>query len=316
MVSVIVPIYNAEKYIEKCILSILNQTYFDFELILIDDGSTDQSYNISKKYAEMDRRIVFYHQKNCGVSYARNVGIQLSTGEYVMFVDADDRLEKNAIEIAMNTLIRENADLVIYGWKIVNEKDLTIKNCIMKPEQSQDILGVLHKMLEHYSAYGGGYPWNKIWKKEVIISNNNEFPKFDTSLYYFEDLEWVVRMLFRIHKVVVCPECLYSYYIHQDSVTHSKGGNERREIGYHQSIQKVINNLSEFPTLKKWFEEKYYPEIVNGLIHAKRNKWKDLWEYLYEKMNSEKIHILEAKTVPINIKIRCVIMSIIGQFHL
>ena len=107
MISVIVPVFNAEEYIENCILSILHQTYPYFELILIDDGSTDHSMNICQKYENEDSRIKVLHQSNQGVSSARNVGILAARGDYITFVDADDTLEREALEKALDFIIKK-----------------------------------------------------------------------------------------------------------------------------------------------------------------------------------------------------------------
>lgn len=312
MISVIVPVYNAEKYIENCILSILNQTYPHFELILIDDGSVDQSMSICQRYENKDQRIKVLHQSNQGVSSARNLGILTAQGDYITFVDADDTLEKEALEKALSFLVKKNADLVVYGWKIVNNIDRTISNSELNSTDSENIPYVIHEILQHYSEYGGGYPWNKMWRRDAITSDGNDFPLFDKKLFYFEDLEWVIRMLLRIHKVVVCPDYLYSYYIHKESVTHSKDNAERKEIGYHQSINRVIEDLSCFPDLQREFSEQYYPEIVNGLIHAHRKRWRNLRKYLLKVMRDKKSYIFKSKNISLNIKLRCVVMNILG----
>ena len=312
MISVIVPVFNAEKYIENCILSILNQTYPHFELILINDGSTDHSMSICQQFENKDQRIKVLHQSNQGVSSARNLGILNAQGDYITFVDADDTLEKEALETALDFLVEKNADVVVYSWRIVNTIDGTTSNYVLNSTDSEDITDVISEILQHYSEYGGGYPWNKMWKKDVIISNGEEFPLFDRELFYFEDLEWVIRMMLRIHKVVVCHEHLYSYYIHEDSVTHSKNNSERKEIGYHQSINRVIEDLGCLPDLQKKFSEQYFPEIVNGLIHARRNRWENLRKYLFEVMREKQAYILKSKSISLNIKLRCVIMNILG----
>ena len=312
MISVIVPVFNAEKYIENCILSILNQTYPHFELILIDDGSTDRSMSICQQFENKDQRIKVLHQSNQGVSSARNLGLLSARGDYITFVDADDTLEKEALETALDFLVEKNADLVVYSWRIVNTINGTTSTFVLNSTDSEDITDVISEILQHYSEYGGGYPWNKMWKRDAIISEGDDFPLFDRELFYFEDLEWVIRMMLRIHKVVVCPAHLYSYYIHKDSVTHSKNNSERKEIGYHQSINRVIEDLSCLPDLQKKFSEQYFPEIVNGLIHARRNRWENLRKYLFEVMREKQAYILKSKSISLNIKLRCVIMNILG----
>ena len=199
----------------------------------------------------------------------------------------------------------------MYGWRTVNNIDGTINSSRLNSTDSENIPDVIREILRHYSEYGGGYPWNKMWRRDAVISDGNEIPLFDEKLFYFEDLEWVIRMILRIRKVVVCPDHLYSYYIHEESVTHSKKNGEKKEIGYHQSISRVIEDLSCLPDLKEEFSEQYYPEIVNGLIHALRNRWENLRIYLLGVMRDKQACILKSKSVSLNIKLRCIVINIL-----
>ena len=115
-ISVIVPVYNAEKYLSRCIDSILNQTYKNFELILINDGSKDNSIEILRKYENIDDRIKVIDNSNNGVSKTRNIGVRLAEGEYIQFIDSDDFIDKNMFEYAINVMEQENADLVMTGF--------------------------------------------------------------------------------------------------------------------------------------------------------------------------------------------------------
>lgn len=112
-ISIIVPIYNVEKYIEKCIQSILNQTFSDFELILVNDGSTDSCGEICDKYKKLDDRIIVIHKVNGGLSSARNAGIDIARGEYIGFIDSDDYIHEKMYEILYNNAITYNSDIVI-----------------------------------------------------------------------------------------------------------------------------------------------------------------------------------------------------------
>ena len=114
-ISVIVPVYNVDNYIEQCVESVVNQKYSDFELLLIDDGSKDRSGKICDRYAENDARIKVVHQQNKGVSVARNVGVALSTGKYITFLDSDDWLDQDFLETAVNLISTANADILVYG---------------------------------------------------------------------------------------------------------------------------------------------------------------------------------------------------------
>ena len=119
-VSVIIPVYNVEKYLVECLNSVTNQTLKDIEIICVNDGSTDNSADILDNYAQKDSRIIVIHKENEGVSVARNLGIDKSTGEYLMFVDSDDILTLTACQKAYDTVTKDNSDMLIYGYSILN----------------------------------------------------------------------------------------------------------------------------------------------------------------------------------------------------
>lgn len=309
IVSVIVPVYNAEPYLERCVTSVLNQSYRSLELILVDDGSSDNSLRICEEYRRQDKRVILHHQENQGVSSARNAGMLLASGEYLTFVDADDALAPNAMETAVKLFKQHDADVVNYGWNMIRENSNHLERVFGKTEVQDSIPGVLKELLTHYSAYGGGYPWNKVWRRD----GTKGLLPFDVDLYYFEDLEWVVRMLLKVGKIVVCTECLYDYYIRENSVTRSPEQAERRELGYHHSIEKIIDDLSVLPELQEWFSNKYYPEIVNGIITAFRKHHKKVRIYLFSRLHQVKKKLLKSRQVGINIKLRCLILLLLSN---
>ena len=133
-VSIIVPVYNVEKYLSKCLESLINQTLKDIEIICVNDGSTDNSLSILKEYANKDSRIKIIDKQNEGVSVARNTGIEVATGEYLIFVDSDDYLVENACEKALNTIEHNNSDICIFGhYDLVDEK-------LVKSSVNKDII--------------------------------------------------------------------------------------------------------------------------------------------------------------------------------
>ena len=127
-VSVIIPIYNVEKYLEKCLNTIINQTYKNLEIILIDDGSTDKSSTICDEYCEKDKRIKVIHKNNEGVSSARNKGIELSKGKYIVFIDPDDYVTDEHVEVLYDCIISNNVDLVISNLIDINEDGIILNN--------------------------------------------------------------------------------------------------------------------------------------------------------------------------------------------
>ena len=151
-VSIIVPVFNTEKYISRCIDSILTQTFTNFECILIDDGSTDKSWNICKHYSQSDKRVVLVHQENSGVSATRNKGIEMARGKYVCFVDSDDYIDKNMYEELVSAINRSNTDVVCCGY-IENEKIRALGNEDFIFGDGGSIIEIIH-YLEMRQAFG------------------------------------------------------------------------------------------------------------------------------------------------------------------
>lgn len=163
--SVIIPVYNSEKNIERCIDSVLAQSFIDFELILVDDGSSDNGGKICDKYAEMDKRIIVIHQKNQGVSSARNMGLERAQGQYIVFIDSDDFVEK---DILLN-LNQADADLVLVGFSDYFDQKVT--NIILDDEDKWTINSEesISKFIKLKSSM---FVWGKRYKKSIIQENN------------------------------------------------------------------------------------------------------------------------------------------------
>lgn len=302
-VSVIVPVYNCKEYLPKCIESILNQTYPQIQLILVDDGSSDGSGEICDAFALNDSRIQVIHQNNQGVSAARNAGLDAASGGYLLFVDSDDQIASNTIEISLNGFVDDTIDVVVFGVTRILEKEndhqpLQMEEGIYTKEE------MLCGILKDYAGFGAGYPWNKVWRTGVF-GGSAGISRFDRNLYYFEDLEWVIRMLLRAQKANLLPEHLYQYYVRSDSATNKPGAEERREIGYHQSVWRIIEALDAEPAIRAWFRPRYYPEIVNGVIHAWKHKYKALQKLLMPKLLQANEDLLAADSISANIKLRC-----------
>lgn len=206
-ISIIVPIYNAEKYIDKCIESILNQTKQELEVILINDGSTDKTEQIISLYN--DNRIKYYKNKNQGIGKTRNYGISRASGKYIMFVDSDDYLEKDACELLFEKAEEDNLDMVICDFyeefetgqkreeRIIDFKNTTVKET---PE-------LLYKV--------NLSPWNKLYNADMIKANNIIF---EENLKY-EDTPFVFISMDKAKKIGKVNKCLNHYIIHSNSET-------------------------------------------------------------------------------------------------
>lgn len=203
LISIIVPVYNAEKTIKKCVDSVLNQTYKNFELILINDGSKDNSLNILKEYETLDERILVISQENSGVSVTRNKGINEAKGEYIVFVDSDDYIEENALEILVNEIeSNDKLDLVISGFYIVKNNNDKFINTISENKTFDNLDFLLNEKLFKFIST----PWGKVYKSEIIKNNNIQF---DKNLSLGEDTIFVLEYLKYIKTVKFINESLY-----------------------------------------------------------------------------------------------------------
>lgn len=202
-VTVVIPIYNVEKYLKKCLESVVLQSYKNLEIIMINDGSTDCSQEICEEYKNKYENIMLVNKKNEGVSVARNTGINLSTGEYIIFIDADDVLHKHYIEHLVYLLETEDVELAICEYTTETLRDDINreykKNIIEKNEVIRDILSNVNY---------GGYLWNKIFIKSIIIEKNI---KFQEGITIWEDLLFVIEYLTNINYCVWINSVLYYY---------------------------------------------------------------------------------------------------------
>lgn len=204
-ISIILPVYNAEVFLEKCIISILEQSYDDFELIIINDGSTDHSESIIEKYLD-NKRIRYYQQENRGVSHARNVAMSTALGKYIIFVDADDELPKDSLKMRIDDI--KGSDMLIASYNTINERDDIVGRM---PLPSTNILTrkeALTTLISKCEIGYQGYLWNKMFRTDIIKNNNIQF---DSNIYYGEDRLFVAEYLMHSNVIRVSKNTVYSY---------------------------------------------------------------------------------------------------------
>lgn len=208
MVSIIVPVYNAEQYLIDCVRSLIGQTYEKIEIILIDDGSTDRSSEICDMCIGLDSRIKVYHQKNKGVSSARNFGIDVAKGDFVCFVDADDLIRSRMIEILLEGLIEENTDIAVCGYTAVTDRKRFIENSITPSKEKNFRLNSEEALKALFETNVAGFLWNKIYRIGMLKSE-----KLNENLRICEDLEYNFRLIYK-QKATLCyiETQLYGYY--------------------------------------------------------------------------------------------------------
>lgn len=214
LVSIIIPVFNAAKYIERCLNSVCNQSYKELEIIIVDDGSTDRSFPICKKAAEKDNRILCVSKVNEGVSIARNTGIDLSNGRYIFFLDADDYLEDNAIEILMHYMANSTQTLVCGGVNIIKNDVIQLASSD-EPFSGENILcGIF--------CFAGVWIWNKLFDKELIGDL-----RFDVDLSYAEDLLFLIKYACKCKRIVYTNEVIYNYAVNAFSAIQSTNDEDR-----------------------------------------------------------------------------------------
>ena len=234
-ISIIVPVYNVERYLRKCIDSIIAQTYTNLEILLLDDGSLDHSGKICDEYKEKDNRIKVIHKKNTGVSSTRNEGLEIITGEYVTFIDADDYVETDMIEVLYKSLKKYEADISICGTTDLDSDYKTVRQSKCKQTIEMDKKNALKELLneEVFTCVC----WGKLYK--VTLFQNL---KFNEKTKIAEDLEILYKILDKCNKVVYVSEKKYNYILRNDSATKKEFNKDwLREIEISKEILDFID---------------------------------------------------------------------------
>ena len=235
-ISIIVPVYNSEKYLKKCIDSLINQTKKELEIIIINDGSTDKSEEIIKEYK--DKRIKYIKQQNQGIGKTRNKGIKESTGKYLMFIDSDDYIEKDTCEKMYKKAVNCNLDVVICDFSKVYVSGNIEQVCT--PDFEESSLKENPEIITEYLC-----PWAKLYSRKMIIDNNIRFVE---NLKY-EDAPFVIEALCCANKIGKVNECLNYYLIHSESET-----TIRDERCF--DILKIVDKIRKYKKNKDYLKEK------------------------------------------------------------
>ncbi len=253
-ISIIVPVYNVEKYLERCIESILEQTFKNFELVLINDGSTDNSGKICDEYANRDNRIRVIHKKNEGVSVARNIGIETAKGKYIMFVDSDDWLDIDMVEYLYNMINQSNYDISVCRYSLY--KNGKVSNRIEKEEHIEIYNNNDDIMREFVSKNKFLFsPVNKLYKKSLFIENDIRFSNY---IKYSEDALLNYHIFSNINKLIYSNMSKYNYNMHSNSTVTNI--NEKR-----LDILKAMEEIYEI--IKSKYPQ-YLDIIANNYIGA------------------------------------------------
>ena len=264
-VSVIVPVYNVEKLLQRCIDSILVQTFTDFELLLIDDGSKDKSGEICDEYAAKDARIRVFHKQNGGVSSTRNLGIDEAKGKYIAFVDSDDFLDNDYFE----QLVRQDGDLIFCGFKSAGGKphQFVYPNRVVVDDEIGSC------MAEYLADTPVGVPWSKLFKSELLKQSGL---RFEESLFWGEDHVFVMNFLMFCKTLVFINYAGYNYYC--PPVNKKYLLNEKQVLNY---LEKEIGTLRELCVTFRFGNQKFmqqaYAHSLGCYIDYQQSNYKYSW---------------------------------------
>lgn len=253
LVTVVLPIYNVEKYLDRCVSSVVNQTYRNLEIILVDDGSPDNCPEMCEQWAARDNRIRVVHKKNAGLGMARNTGIEHATGEYICFFDSDDYIAPDTIEKCYTAASTNRADIVSFGLRHVNAEGKVVSVEIPKVQKQifsgEEIQSVFLADMISPDPNGGSNTglrmsaWAAMFAMRVINKNNWRFVSEREIIS--EDVYSLLRLYDDVEQVVVLPEAFYYYCENGASLTHTYRADRFRRIKhfYYESI-KLCNQLN------------------------------------------------------------------------
>ena len=242
-ISVIIPVYNAEATLRRCVDSVLSQTFTDYECLLIDDGSKDKSWEICDEYAAKDSRVRVFHKENGGVSSARNLGLDNATGEWIAFVDSDDWIDPDMLLSLKLVAEKENADLVECSFKKVWEDGTVLEYSVPLGHTDKEPL------LYSYMAYAWTTVWGGIAKRELYEKYGLRSPE---GVSYCEDFHLAVRLRYYANEVVTLNKCFYNYLQRNTSLLHScneKSAQEEQWV-YLDTID-FFKKLGEYDKFRK-----------------------------------------------------------------
>ncbi|OON97917.1 MAG: hypothetical protein ATN32_05130 [Candidatus Epulonipiscium fishelsonii] len=313
-VSIIVPVYNVAPYLDKSIRSILNQSLKDIEIILINDGSTDNSLDICKKYAKKDQRIRLINKSNGGVSSARNIGLDISTGNYIGFVDPDDWIDKDMYSIMYEKITEHNCDICLCDYYITDgTRKYKIKNSLYKKIYKQDEL--ISKIIIPMISPRYTIPYDNkrispilctvLYNSKLLKQNNI---KFNTNLVRGEDKIFNIHAIINAKNLVYISKELYYYFKRMNSATHKYYPNNVMKQ-YYKIIQAfyISNNLNTIDNREDTIELLYYLSVWNNKLNNKEYSFIDKYKISKNiKINSKvkkTIKNLDVKNAPLDKKI-------------
>lgn len=291
--SVIMPVYNSEKFLKRSIESVLNQTFKDLELILVNDGSIDNSLSICKEYEKKDNRVIVIDKQNEGAGPTRNKGIEIATGEYLAFPDSDDWLDLDCYKICIERLEKNNSDLLVFGVKthVYDDKKSLVTKVI--EEKAGAIVyktwqDCRRNWIDLRNSCDADAPWNKIYKHSIIREFNIRYP----DMRRMQDGVFNMRYFDKISSVEVIEDCLFNRTWHSDEFQNKKMPKNLLEclIQYHETAISCIKKWGICESEARKHFDNMYIETVNTIIFTykpKSDRFKEIYKYIKNVNNNE-----------------------------
>lgn len=309
-ISIIIPVYNVEKYIKRCLDSVINQTYKNIEVILINDGSLDNSGLICNEYAKKYNNIKVFHKENGGVSSARNLGIDKANGEYLAFVDPDDFIDKYMYEKLYNSIKKFNSEIAVSSFSYIingieDKQDISNKEIVFSKEV------VIEKYFQNVYPFNYSFLCNKLFKKELF----NEV-RLNVKILVQEDTEIMIKLYNKSKKISYIGEALYFYELRNESLTSNKisRGKITTEQAFLEIYKYTKKSLSQF---KSQALLKYTSYFFNIIIEIIKNY--DEYEYDYynliRKLRLNYKEIISDKKMPLKYKVHASLLLISPKLY-
>lgn len=303
-ISIIVPVYNTGKYIAKCLNSLINQTIKNIEIIIINDGSQDNSEEICKGFLLKDKRIKLINQKNSGQGAARNRGLEVARGKYIAFVDSDDYIELNMYEKLVYNMKKYNCDIVACQVNMVDEEKI-ISNKKNMPESGYIETG--YEAMERYLKLGRWGVCDKLYKKEILKN-----VKFLEGRTCGEDHAVIVPILKNVKKMVTIDDYLYNYLVRKDSTTTSTFSIKNFDTVYvweevRKQVKGIDKNISDIVEARIFSN---YIDLVNCCFYSNKNNFKTQIEEIAMKIKENRQAIYKNKYIIKRYKIGTFILNI------
>ena len=310
LISVIIPVYNVEKYLEKCIKSVINQTYKNLEIILVNDGSTDSSGEICNKFLKLDSRIILLNKVNEGLSAARNFGIQNSNGEYISFIDSDDFISDRMFEVLLNNINKWDCDIsIVEKCDVFEDKEFDLKPL----NEKQCYIYTKQEAMEKYFEGNFIPAWGKLYRRELF--KNIKFPVGVLN----EDEAIMIKLLDRCKKNIVYQNRqLYFYLKRKEGSITSTRKNIKNNIDWINNAYENTKYVKDkYPDILSKAEARYYKSILAiliRLVYLEDDEYKDIEKEYKRQLRNLKYKIFLNRNIESKLKMKFFVFLIDGKF--